>query len=63
MTRNFQVVAQLFGMAGQMLMDPASKYFGWSGELSTLLHALIGFGQAAMGILAHNYNADGSKSQ
>lgn len=62
MTRNFQIVAQLIGMAGQMLMEPASRYFGWSSELSTLLHALIGFGQAAMGILAHNFNPDGSRS-
>ena len=62
MTRNLQIFAQLLGMAGQMLMDPAAKLFGFTPEMATFLHAVIGFGQAAMGILAHNFNPDGSRS-
>ena len=62
MTRNFQIVAQIIGLAGQSLMDPASKYFGWPSELATLLHAVLGFAQAALGMLAHSYNPDGTRS-
>jgi hypothetical protein len=63
MTRNFQIAGQLVATFGQVMMDPMEKYFGWSAGLAQMLHAAISFAQLAMGILAHNYNKDGSVSQ
>lgn len=62
MTRNFQIATQLLATFAQTMMDPMQKYFGWSAELSTLLHAALSFGQLALGVLAHSYNADGTRS-
>lgn len=62
MTRNFQIGAQLLALVAQYMMDPAASYFRWTPELAKLLHASLAAGQAALGILAHSYNADGTKS-
>lgn len=63
MTRNFQVIAQLSALFGQIMMDPAAQFYEWSPALVKLLHAGIALVQAAMGVLAHNFNVDGSRSQ
>lgn len=44
-------------------MDPSAKLFGWSGELVQWLHGWIALSQLVMGLLAHRYNSDGSRSE
>lgn len=63
MTRTANGVSQAIAVVGQLMMDPAQAYFGWSPELTRLLHAGLACGQALLGILAHSYNSDGSRSE
>lgn len=63
MTRNFQIAAQLLALLGQIMMDPSARLFGWSEELVQWLHGMLAFGQATLGILAHRFNRDGTRSE
>lgn len=62
MTRQFQIIAQIIGVIAQCMMGPSAALFGWSPELVTWLHAGVGCVQAVLGILAHDFNRDGSRT-
>ena len=57
MTRNLHLIVQLSALFVQMVLPTIPGIPHWGHELA---HALISFGQAAAGIMAHSYNVDGT---
>lgn len=62
MTRNFQIVAQCLAVIGQLMMKPSADLFGWTPELVNWLHAIVATAQGVIGVIAHFYNPDGTRS-
>ena len=60
MTYGFTIWVQCIAAFAQIVMSPAATEFGWTASRVALYHAIIGGLQGIQGILAHNYNKDGS---